>query len=82
MDDYRYEQLAQRIMFTKSDAIHVVGVLEQHGLQYRKGKDFIDLCDAVKKALKNGRAKTEFELSMLEVYLKQILKPIRSKQNA
>lgn len=44
------------------------------GLQYRKGKTVEDVKKAREKALNNGRGKTEHELSMLEVYLKEVFK--------
>ena len=49
----------------------------RHGLQFRAGKTVTDVKSAIRKALKNGHAKTEFELSMLEVYLKQVFLPTK-----
>lgn len=46
----------------------------KYGLQFRKGKDATHIIKARQKACKAGHAKVEFELNMLEVYLKEILK--------
>ena len=50
--------------------------LEINGLMYRKNKGQEDVEKALKKAcdVKNGHGKTEFELSMFELYLTKILK--------
>lgn len=65
-----FERIAGDLMFT--------GKLDfaKHGVVYREGKTRDDVVAAMRKAgnPKNGHAKTEFELSMLEVYLKGILK--------
>jgi hypothetical protein len=69
-----YFDLALVLMFSKvSD---VGGTLLTHGLQYRNGKTVDDLIHARKKALKAGLGRTETEISMLEVYLKQVLKKL------
>lgn len=66
-----YEKLATDLMFGKV----VVAELEsKYGLTFRKGKTSSDIVKARDKATKAGRAKIEFELSMLEVYLKDVLK--------
>lgn len=44
------------------------------GYEFRKGKKISDVNHALEKARKNGMQKTEFELNMLEVYLKNLLK--------
>jgi hypothetical protein len=44
------------------------------GLAFRKGKTNDDIAKAISKAYKNGQQKTEFELNMLKVYLKDVLK--------
>jgi hypothetical protein len=69
-----YFDLALVLMFSKvSD---VGGTLLTRGLQYRNGKTVDDLIHARKKALKAGLGRTETEISMLEVYLKQVLKKL------
>lgn len=72
-DDGIYKSLAEFIMFGNYKtyvAIHEEMV--SLGLEFRKGKTCDDISKALRKALhpKNGFLKTEFELSMLEVYLK------------
>ena len=60
--------IAQELMFT--GRLH----LAKHRLVYRKGKTADDVRAALRKACdpKNGQAKTETELGMLELYLKQV----------
>ena len=48
--------------------------LPKLGLEYRTGKDESHIRKAREKARKNGQQKTEFELSMLECYLGDVLK--------
>jgi len=50
--------------------------LARYGVEYRKGKTAEDVKAALRKARdpKNGMAKVEAELSMLEIYLKQVFK--------
>jgi hypothetical protein len=69
-----YQKLAADILFI--GLVVTPENLAKYNLQFRKGKVAIDLIDARRKALKNGRAKIEFELSFFELYLKQVLKPI------
>lgn len=69
----QYQQLAKAILFT-SGGLSYDSIKEKFGLQLRKNKTFGDVKSAIEKALKAGRGKTEFELSMLEVYLKQVFK--------
>lgn len=60
-----FQALALDVMFTgKVD-------YQKHGLGYRKGKTLEDVRKALAKArdVKNGHARTETELSMLELYL-------------
>lgn len=65
-----YQNLASEIVFT--------GTLDpaKYGLVYRKGKSKEDVLKARTKAFnpKNGHAKIEHELSMFELYLKDIFK--------
>jgi hypothetical protein len=67
----KYEQLATDLMFGKVD-INELG--PKYGLQFRKNKTAADIKHAISKAMKAGRAKVEFELNMLELYLKDVLK--------
>lgn len=50
-------------------------VMEQW--EFRKGKGFDDLKNAQRKAKKNGMLKTEFEINMAQVYVKDVLKKRR-----
>jgi hypothetical protein len=65
-----YASIAQAVMFGGQLD------LQRHGVVYRSGKTVEDVRAALKKARdpKVGHAKTEFELSMFEVYLKGLLK--------
>lgn len=65
-----YHNIAQSLLFGN-------GTFDcyKHNVQYRKGKNSTDIDDAINKAAKNGFGKTECEISMLEIYLKGILKP-------
>lgn len=64
----KYQAAANDLMFG--------GVLDlaKHGLEYRKGKCGEHVKHALGKALKNGCGSTQFELSMLECYLGNVLK--------
>lgn len=66
------EDMACEIMFGGSLT------LARYSVEYRKGKTIEDVKAALRKARdpKNGMAKTEVELSMLEVYLRQVFKPL------
>lgn len=54
-------------------------VMEQW--EFRKGKGFADLKKAQRKAKKNGMLRTEFEISMAQVYVKDVLKKRRVKKD-
>lgn len=70
-----YKNLASDLMF----GTVVVAELEtKYGLTFRKNKTAEDIRNARHKATKNGMRKVEFELSMLEVYLKEVLKEKKS----
>lgn len=71
-----YKKLASDIFFTNVGPCTPASLSKYH-LQYREGKGFSDLFDAKRKALKNGQAKIETELSFFELYLKMVLKPIK-----
>jgi hypothetical protein len=66
--------IARAIMFTVffADA----PTLEKYGVCFRKGKDVSDLKAALQKGLKAGRGKTEYEISMVELYIKDVLKGV------
>lgn len=53
-----------------------------HGWEFRKGKTTEDINKAVKKGLspKNSFGKFEFEVNMVAVYLKDVLKKKRVKK--
>lgn len=69
----KYEKLAQDLLFGKVNATQLIPV---YGLTFRKNKTVDDIRHAIEKAKKNGRTKVEFEISMLEVYLKDVLKGV------
>ena len=71
-----FDQMSQELFFT--GVKDVSAWLDKHGVEYRKGKTIEDLHKARQKALKAGRGKTEFELSFMELYLKDVLKVKRS----
>ncbi len=48
--------------------------INNKGFTLRKNKTIVDINKAIKKSRKNGMGKTECELGMLEVYLKDIIK--------
>lgn len=70
-----YEELATALMFTK---VLVSEFGTKFKLEFRKGKTVQDLNKALMKAARNGRGKVEFEVDMLELYLKDVLKPIKT----
>ena len=75
-----YNTLALSLLFGKVgnkkslDSTDLLILLDQHGLQYRKGKTIADVVNARSKALKNGLGKTENEIGFFELYLKDVLK--------
>lgn len=58
--------------------------MARYGVEYRKGKTVEDVKVALRKARdpKNGMAKVECELSMLEIYLKQVFKAVSKPPTA
>lgn len=60
-----YKDLARSIMFTGT-------ILK--GWEYRKNKTEDDVKRALQRAFKYGHMKTEFELSMFEIYVQKIFK--------
>lgn len=69
--DVDYNRIAEEVMFLGKLS------LTKHNVTYRKNKDSKDVVEALKKALRNGNGKTENEISMLEIYLKDVLKKAR-----
>lgn len=68
-----YKRLAERIMFGGQNKIN----FDDFGLEFRKNKTVHDINHAISKSKKNGHLKTETELDMLEIYLKDVLKKRR-----
>lgn len=64
-----YDAIAKEIMFSPKTFS-----LTKHGVVFRKGKTVDDINHALRKARKNGMHKTEFEISMMELYIKDVLK--------
>lgn len=65
-----FKHLAHKIKFTGFSSSDV----DEMMLEYRKGKGFEDIRKAVRKAHKNGFFRTECEIDMLEIYLKEVFK--------
>lgn len=68
-----YRKLAKRIMFGGQGKIN----LDDFGLEFRKNKTVDDIKHAISKSKKKGHYRTEFELGLLEIYLKDVLKKKR-----
>lgn len=66
-----YKELAETIMF--SGATLTMGG-PPYGFAYRKGKTVTHLKDAVRKGMKEGRGKVEFEISFIALYLEKVLR--------
>lgn len=67
-----FKKMAQLLMFNRAGFIkYIRGDIRA---EFRKGKGVNDINKASQKALKNGHGKTEFELDMLELYLKDVFK--------
>lgn len=64
-----YEEIARVIMFSPKTF-----TCEKYSVSFRKGKTVSDINNALRKALKNGLGKTECELSMFELYIKDVFK--------
>lgn len=52
---------------------------QNHGWQFRKGKGLTDLAVAARKAMRTPPFKTECHISLMEIYLGDILKKAKSK---
>lgn len=68
----KLEWLASNLLFSTN--VKIDESLAHCGLEYRKGKTVGDVLKAREKAIKNGMQKTEYELNMLQVYLKSVFK--------
>lgn len=44
--------------------------------QYRKNKGFNDVNNAIRKGLKSGRGRTEWEIDFVALYLKDVFKKV------
>ena len=66
-----YEEIARMIMFNPKGFS-----LAKFDITFRKGKTTSDINTALRKALKTGMGTTEYELSMFELYIKDVFKGI------
>lgn len=66
--------LAKKLLFTKIINSELDNTLYKIGLQYRKGKSMYDIPIAISKGLKAGLGKTEYEVSMVALYLSKVFK--------
>lgn len=69
--DVDFEDMARHVMFSATSEQKLI---EKYGAVYRKGKTLVDLKHAIHKGLKAGMGKTEYELGMIEIYLKDVFK--------
>ena len=72
-----FERFMRKTLKDFANSIPLRGLKEAEILQhweYRKGKTFEDIKQAVRKGQKAGRGKFEFEVSMIEVYLREVVK--------
>lgn len=83
-EDQVYVDLAERILFGMvKNAVqlneHIEGKLE-----YRKNKGFEDVKKAISKGLKQCKKmpKIEYEIDWVALYLKDVFKKVKVKQNA
>lgn len=83
MDDERYIELAEYIFFSENKSLDGLNdKLNMLHLQFRKNKGIVDINKAILKAkdYKKGRLRTELEIGMLSIYLKDIIKNKRVLQ--
>lgn len=71
-----FDDLAEHIMFCGINTIK----LKQRSMVFRKGKTFDDLKIAIQRGLKQGRGKLEFELSMISVQVRGVLRLVKPKR--
>jgi len=74
--DEVFDDLAAHVMFSGVGTMD----LKARSLDYRKGKSFEDFAAAVRRGLKQGRGKVEFELSMISVQLRSVLRIVKPKR--
>lgn len=74
-----YKKLASDLMFGQ---VMTASLGEKYGLMFRKNKDAADIVAARRLAIRDGRGKVEFEVSMLEVHLKTVLKPFKQPKES
>lgn len=72
--DNAYKVMAERLLFSHMTPEIFELTLRECKLQFRKGKSIENINGALVKTKKNGRNKVEFELDLLETYLKGVLK--------
>ena len=77
MSKVNFSNVARDLMF--GGRTTELELIAKHKLQYRKGKDSHSIAVAIKNAKKNGHYRTETELSMLELYLKDVFKTTEAK---
>jgi hypothetical protein len=73
-----YENLAKSLMFGQ---MYISELEPKYGLKFRKNKTSADISTAVAKGLRTGMGKVENELSMIEVYLKKVLIPVKKSHD-
>lgn len=73
-----YTKVAEMLMFSYPE---FVKMLKSGELRFRKGKDLKDVASAMNKSRKNGMNKVEYELSMLELYLKDVFLSTHTRHN-
>lgn len=72
MENVDFDEVAKSLKFGENTTIG--NWVITHKLQYRKGLGAGDVHNAHRKAIKNGRGKTENELDFLSLYLSQVFK--------
>jgi len=74
--DRVFDALAEHVMFLGAGTMDLKG----RSLDYRKGKTFDDFAKAVRRGLAQGRGKLEFELGMISVQLRGVLRIVKPKR--
>lgn len=69
------EDLATEMLFSNVATVD----FQNHGWQLRRGKGLSDLIMAARKAMRTPPFKTECHISLMEIYLSDILKKAKSK---
>jgi hypothetical protein len=73
-----FKMVAQRLMFGQQ-SIKETELIEEFQLEYRSGKNVVDINKSIEKSRKNGHGRSENELSFLELYLSQVFKKNEAK---